>query len=445
MVHPKGEIYRPAKLWASTPSFLFLDHLEWVMLFFVAHEIECWLGLVSSGFLISHNSRLTVGQPSHSTGVQTMRGYSIIRGKYQIGLYCVILRMGGVPAAFSGGCMMLRPLYCYCYDSRFSGCTILLDCISRCLGLSEGYCIPPFVLTSMQHVSCRIKSKPDNSKPKSLPLTVYYTNLRGLRGIYTDLEAFVLKHKPGIFALCETYLHDEIQDSDFQLPVYLPIHRKDAGHMHSLGVYVMSNLPVARDVKSNLPVARDVKSNLPVARDVKSNLPVAWDVKSNLPVARDVKSNLPVARDVKSNLPVACDVKSNLPVARDVKSNLPVARDVKSNLPVARDVKSNLPVARDVKSNLPVARDVKSNLPVARDVKSNLPVARDVKSNLPVAQDDVKSNLLVAAREMLRAIFLLLEMLRAIFLLLEMLRAIFLLLEMLRAIFLLLEMLRARC
>ena len=48
----------------------------------------------------------------------------------------------------------------------------------------------------------------------------------------------MLKNNPDIFALCETNPHDDIQDSDFQLPGYLPIHRKDAMHMHSLGVYV---------------------------------------------------------------------------------------------------------------------------------------------------------------------------------------------------------------
>ena len=48
-------------------------------------------------------------------------------------------------------------------------------------------------------------------------------------------------------ALCETNLHDDIQDSDFQLPGYLPSHRKDAGHLQDLGVYVKSNLPIARE------------------------------------------------------------------------------------------------------------------------------------------------------------------------------------------------------
>ena len=81
-----------------------------------------------------------------------------------------------------------------------------------------------------------------------LPTTVYYTNVRGLMGSLTYLETFILKNNPDIIALCETNLHDNIQDSDFQLPGYLPIHRKNAaGHMHDLGVYAKINLPIARE------------------------------------------------------------------------------------------------------------------------------------------------------------------------------------------------------
>ena len=87
------------------------------------------------------------------------------------------------------------------------------------------------------------KCKPDNSKSKSPPPTVYYTNVRGLRGNFTDIEAFMLKNKHDIFDFCD----GNIQDSDFQLPGYLPIHRKDAGQIHSLGVYVKSNLPIAQE------------------------------------------------------------------------------------------------------------------------------------------------------------------------------------------------------
>ena len=90
------------------------------------------------------------------------------------------------------------------------------------------------------------KSKADNPKPISPPaFTVYYTNVRGLRGNFTDLEAFMLKNNPDIFALCETDLHDDIQDYDFQLHGYLPIHHNVAGHMHSLDVYFKSNLLLA--------------------------------------------------------------------------------------------------------------------------------------------------------------------------------------------------------
>ena len=111
-------------------------------------EIECWLGLVSSGILMTHDSWLTVGQPVRTDDLMThdswltvgqpvrtqfseLRGYKIREksGK-NIGLGCsAISRMDSFPAAFSGGCMMLRQLYCYCYDSRFSDCTILLVCV----------------------------------------------------------------------------------------------------------------------------------------------------------------------------------------------------------------------------------------------------------------------------------------------------------------------------
>ena len=54
----------------------------------------------------------------------------------------------------------------------------------------------------MQHESCKI-GKPNNSKLKTPPhLTV--NNVRGLRGNFTDLEAFMLKNNSGIFARCET-------------------------------------------------------------------------------------------------------------------------------------------------------------------------------------------------------------------------------------------------
>ena len=160
-----------------------------------------------------------------------------------IGLACSgISHIAGVPAAFFGGWMMLRPLYCCCYDSRFSGCTVLLVCfwVSRVTVAHLFFSL----LLNMSHA--KSTSKFDNSKSPP-PLTFYYTNVRGLRGNFTDLKGFMLKNNPDIFALYETNLHGDIHDSDSQLPGYLPIHRKYAGHMYCLGVYVKSNLPIAQE------------------------------------------------------------------------------------------------------------------------------------------------------------------------------------------------------
>ena len=142
---------------------------------------------------------------------------------------------------------MILTLYRYCYDNRFSGCTILLVYV---FGGYQKFTVAHLLFSLLCNMShAKLKSKPDNSTPKSSPpLTVYYTSVIGLRGNFTDLEAFMLKNNPGIFAHCETNLHGDIQDSDFQLPGYLPIHRKDVGHMHGLGVYVKSNLPIAREI-----------------------------------------------------------------------------------------------------------------------------------------------------------------------------------------------------
>ena len=89
-------------------------------------------------------------------------------------------------------------------------------------------------------------SKPDNSKPKSPPpLTVYYTNVRGLRGNFTDLETLMLKNNPEIFALCETNLHGDIQDSPTAWILANP--SQGCWDMHGIGVYVKSNLLIARE------------------------------------------------------------------------------------------------------------------------------------------------------------------------------------------------------
>ena len=69
------------------------------------------------------------------------------------------------------------------------------------------------LLYNMSHT--KSKSKPDNSKSKSPPALTVLTNVRGLRGNFTDVQAFMLKNNPDIFGLCETNLHYDIQDSNF--------------------------------------------------------------------------------------------------------------------------------------------------------------------------------------------------------------------------------------
>ena len=61
----------------------------------------------------------------------------------------------------------------------------------------------------------KTKSKPDNSKSKSLPPLNGHYKCKGLSGNFTDLVGFMLKSKPDIFAPCETDLDDDIYDSDF--------------------------------------------------------------------------------------------------------------------------------------------------------------------------------------------------------------------------------------
>ena len=111
----------------------------WSYSLLVVEEIDCWLGLASSGFLMTHDSRLTVGQPviidgTASTFFQVDVCSLIVQDSKlslanweatlssvrNIGLGCsVIPCMDGVPVAFSSGWMMLLSLDRYCYNSRF--------------------------------------------------------------------------------------------------------------------------------------------------------------------------------------------------------------------------------------------------------------------------------------------------------------------------------------
>ena len=89
------------------------------------------------------------------------------------------------------------------------------------------------------------KAKPDNVKASKLRIS--FTNVRGLRGNFSSVEAYLESNKPDVLALSETNLQEDILDADFSVKGYLPIRRKDSTHMLGLGVYIREGLPMARD------------------------------------------------------------------------------------------------------------------------------------------------------------------------------------------------------
>ena len=90
------------------------------------------------------------------------------------------------------------------------------------------------------------KSKPDSKTPPK-PLSLAYTNIRGIRTNFSHVESFLSNSSPDIFALCETNLNPSISSKNLNVAGYLPLVREDSPtHMHGLGVYVRDNLPLAR-------------------------------------------------------------------------------------------------------------------------------------------------------------------------------------------------------
>ena len=82
-----------------------------------------------------------------------------------------------------------------------------------------------------------IFSKPKPvSKTSPKPLSLAFTNIRGLSTNCFNVESFLTHRSPGILALCETNLNLSISSVDFVVYWYLPINRKDSSsHMHGIG------------------------------------------------------------------------------------------------------------------------------------------------------------------------------------------------------------------
>ena len=89
---------------------------------------------------------------------------------------------------------------------------------------------------------------------KNLPFTLSFTNIRSLYSNFSSVEAFLANSSPDLLALSETNLSSNFADSDFPIPGYLPIIRKDSStHMHGLAVYARDTLPISREVHLEKP------------------------------------------------------------------------------------------------------------------------------------------------------------------------------------------------
>ena len=88
----------------------------------------------------------------------------------------------------------------------------------------------------------------DNFKSHN-SLQFSFTNIQGLRSNFVDSESFLESNSTDIFTLCETNLDDSTDSGNFPVRSYLPLIRnKSSTHMHGLVVYVMEELPFARDL-----------------------------------------------------------------------------------------------------------------------------------------------------------------------------------------------------
>ena len=97
------------------------------------------------------------------------------------------------------------------------------------------------------------KHKPKLPKPPK-PLSLAFTNIRGLHGNFHSVESYLMQLSPDIFALSESNLNPTIRCEDFSVSGYLPFIRKDYEiNMHGLAVYVRDSLPVSRQINLEDP------------------------------------------------------------------------------------------------------------------------------------------------------------------------------------------------
>ena len=77
------------------------------------------------------------------------------------------------------------------------------------------------------------------------PLRISFSNVRGLRSNYDDINIFLQGKSPDLLALSETRLDPSVSSSDVTPDGYI-FHRMDKAPCHGLGVYAKTSLPLRR-------------------------------------------------------------------------------------------------------------------------------------------------------------------------------------------------------
>ena len=90
----------------------------------------------------------------------------------------------------------------------------------------------------------KLRTNSQAAKNKT-PLSLSFSNVRGLRGNFSQVESFLHLRKPHIFALSESKLDSSVLSSDISVPNYL-IHRLDSAPSHGLIVYAQESLAISR-------------------------------------------------------------------------------------------------------------------------------------------------------------------------------------------------------
>ena len=95
------------------------------------------------------------------------------------------------------------------------------------------------------------RTNKNRANPKTpTPLNICYSNVRGLRTNFPEVQTFLSNKSPDILALCETGLNESIPDCEFDVPGFSRLiskHDHLNRHMHGLGVYIKEGLPCARE------------------------------------------------------------------------------------------------------------------------------------------------------------------------------------------------------